>query len=147
MTEFNLLGFGYQWDLARGGKGYVQPKSCPIHPGHILIPKKDKPGILFAASCCGSEYPDPDYKDEWNPTGDSQNFEQIKEKFKKQQTRIIQGKNRKKRYFDQQGNEINDEVLLADIARGAKVIFYKEEGGPDPKDKQKGKPDIRIVHK
>ena len=41
-------------------------------------------------------------------------------------TRIVTGK-MKKKYYDKQGNEINDETLIADIQRGATVISYKEE--------------------
>jgi hypothetical protein len=33
----------------------------------------------------------------------------------------------KRKYYDKQGNEINDETLLDDIARGATVISYREE--------------------
>jgi len=41
-------------------------------------------------------------------------------------TRIISGK-RKKRYLDQQGNEINDPDLIDEIKRGAHVISYRED--------------------
>ena len=41
-------------------------------------------------------------------------------------TRIITGK-MKKKYYDQSGNVITDEDLIADIQRGATVISYKEE--------------------
>lgn len=34
---------------------------------------------------------------------------------------------KKKKYYDKQGNEINDETLLKDIARGVKVIRYHEQ--------------------
>jgi hypothetical protein len=43
----------------------------------------------------------------------------------KTQTRIITPKKSKKS-FDKQGNEINDEQLLKDIANGANVISYTE---------------------
>jgi hypothetical protein len=33
----------------------------------------------------------------------------------------------KKKYYDQKGNEINDETLLLDIAIGDTIIFYREE--------------------
>jgi hypothetical protein len=43
-----------------------------------------------------------------------------------QQTKIISAKKSKKHY-DKQGNEINDETLLKDIARGVNVIKYHEQ--------------------
>jgi hypothetical protein len=49
----------------------------------------------------------------------------MKPKHTKQQTKIVQPK-KKKKYFDEKGNEINDEQLLKDIARGVKVISYNE---------------------
>ena len=51
----------------------------------------------------------------------------------KSQTKIIQAKKKQKKQVDSQGNEINDEQLLKDIARGVKVISYREdkvEGDP-----------------
>jgi len=50
----------------------------------------------------------------------------MKAKHTKQQTKIITPK-KKKKHYDDLGNEINDEVLLQDIARGAHVIRYNEE--------------------
>lgn len=41
------------------------------------------------------------------------------------QTKIITAKKAKK-YYDKQGNEINDEQLLKDIANGKTVISYNE---------------------
>ena len=58
--------------------------------------------------------------------------EGIKPKHNKQQTKIITAKKQKKHY-DSHGNEITDETLLQDVARGIKVISYREdkvEGDP-----------------
>jgi hypothetical protein len=60
----------------------------------------------------------------------------------KSQTKIISAKSKKK-YYDKQGNLINDEQLLKDIANGKVVISYNEyktEG--DPK-----KPKCHVVRK
>jgi hypothetical protein len=53
--------------------------------------------------------------------------EGIKSKHNKQTTQIISGKGRKKKYYDKRGNEITDETLLADIAKGVTVISYRED--------------------
>jgi hypothetical protein len=66
---------------------------------------------------CGTTYQEKDTSIE----------ETVKAKFNpKQQTKIITAKKQKK-YYDKQGNEINDETLLKDIARGVKVIRYHEQ--------------------
>lgn len=54
------------------------------------------------------------------------NEEGIQIKHTKQQTKIIQPK-KKKKYYDEKGNEINDAQLLKDIANGAHVISYNEQ--------------------
>lgn len=53
----------------------------------------------------------------------------MKAKFTKQTTKIIQGKKKNKRYFDQQGNEINqdDPDIMKLIAEGKKIKYYHEE--------------------
>jgi hypothetical protein len=57
--------------------------------------------------------------------------EGITPKHGKQETRIIKAKPKKK-YYDEKGNEINDEQLIKDIANGTHVISYHEEKqGPD----------------
>jgi hypothetical protein len=40
---------------------------------------------------------------------------------------IISAKKKNKKYFDKQGNEINDETLMQDIQRGATVYDYHED--------------------
>lgn len=65
---------------------------------------------------CGTTYLPKDTISEENfePKFDSNN-----------KTRIFTAK-KKKKYYDKQGNEINDETLLNDIAQGSKVIYYNE---------------------
>jgi len=63
---------------------------------------------------------------------DTPSQEQIKPSHKMQQSKIIQPK-KKKRYFDQQGNVINDETLIQDAKLGKTIIRYEEIGGPDPR--------------
>ena len=50
----------------------------------------------------------------------------MKAKFTKQTTKIITAK-KKKKFFDQQGNEINDPTLINDILQGKTVIKYHEQ--------------------
>lgn len=53
---------------------------------------------------------------------------EMKPKFRVgQKTRIISGRNKKKKYYDRFGAELNDPHLVADIERGATVISYREE--------------------
>lgn len=40
---------------------------------------------------------------------------------------MISGKRMKKKYYDKNGNLINDPDLIAEIKRGANVISYREE--------------------
>jgi hypothetical protein len=42
------------------------------------------------------------------------------------QTKIVTPK-KKKKYYDEKGNKINDQQLLKDIANGARVISYHEQ--------------------
>jgi hypothetical protein len=44
----------------------------------------------------------------------------------KSKTKIISPKKKKKKYYDNQGNEITDETLLRDVARGATGYRYHE---------------------
>jgi hypothetical protein len=47
-------------------------------------------------------------------------------------TKLITKKKKPKVYRDSLGNEINDETLLQDIARGATVIsYYEQKSGED----------------
>jgi soluble P-type ATPase len=87
----------------------------------------DDPGILRCVQCGTMAYKE-----------DTATEERIKAKHTKQQTAIIAANKKKKKHFDQSGNEINDEQLLKDIARGVKVISYHE---------QKSGKERHIVHK
>jgi len=91
-------------------------KHCIIHPGCRLIPNVEEPDLLFCP-LCGTNYVEKDTATD----------ETIQSMFgpTSQQSKIIQAKKQKK-YFDQSGNEINDEQLLKDIAQGKHVISYNE---------------------
>jgi len=108
--KFNLIGFNFP----RPGEHPEEYRTCLIHPGYRLIPKQDEPGMLWCPKC-GTPYPE----------NEALKDEKMKGKFSKQ-TKIISAK-KKKKYYDKQGNEINDETLLKDIARGATVYSYHEE--------------------
>jgi uncharacterized Zn finger protein (UPF0148 family) len=110
--RFNLIGFDFQ------RYSIIPPekfKHCIVHPGIRLVSKPDEPGVLWCPKC-GTTYLEKDTSTE----------ERIKPKHTKQQTKIIQAKKSKK-YYDKQGNEINDETLLKDIANGKTVISYSED--------------------
>lgn len=91
-------------------------KHCIVHPGIRLVSKPDEPGVLYCTQC-GTPYV---LKD----TISEERFEAGHGP--KTQTRIFTVKKAKK-YYDQKGNEINDEQLLKDIANGAHVISYHEQ--------------------
>jgi uncharacterized Zn finger protein (UPF0148 family) len=86
-----------------------------IHPGSRLISKLDEPGILMCPQC-GTTYLPKD-------TISEENFEPSASP--KTQTRIMTPK-KKKKHYDKQGNLVNDEQLLKDIASGKTVISYHE---------------------
>jgi hypothetical protein len=112
MGKFNLIGFDFQ------NYSNIDPqkwKHCIVHPGTRLISKLDEPGTLWCPQC-GTPYVPKD-------TISDENFRPSASP--KKQTKIITTKRRKK-YYDKQGNEINDEQLLKDIANGRTVISYTE---------------------
>ena len=128
--KFNIIGFDFQ------NYSNIDPqkwKHCVVHPGSRLISKLDEPGVLMCPKC-GTTYLPKD-------TISEENFKPSASP--KTQTRIMTPK-KKKKYYDKQGNEINDETLLKDLARGTiKIISYNEyktEG--DPK-----KPKRHVVRK
>ena len=107
-----MIGFGMH------SSTWKPKKHCIIHPGNILIPRRDLetgeylPGLMCPA--CGMAYTEVEA-----PTDEG-----LRGKFSgKQETRIISGKNPARKHYDKQGNEITDETLLKDIARGVHVIF------------------------
>ncbi len=113
-SRFNIIGFS-------NSSPWRPTKTCVIHPGRVLVRRVDlKTGeCIGGLMCpkCGMSYL------ENEPTATE---EGIIPKHGKQETRIITAKSRKK-YYDKQGNEINDPDLIADIQRGANVISYHEE--------------------
>ena len=111
-SRFNIIGF---WDPP--SSPWRPTLKCPVHPGSKLVNMEgDDPAILRCCQCGTVTYK-PD---------EALTEETMSAKHTKQQTRIITPKTRKKHY-DKQGNEINDEQLLKDIANGKVVISYREE--------------------
>jgi len=109
--RFNLIGFDFQRSSTIPPYRY---KHCPIHPGTRVISKLDEPDVLYCPMC-GTKY----LEKETSPD------EKIKPKHTNQTPKIVQAKKKKKQY-DSEGHEINDEQLLKDIAKGAKAISYHE---------------------
>lgn len=112
MGKFNIIGF----DFPNSSK--IPPdhwKHCVVHPGSRLISKLDEPGMLMCPLCGTSYLPKDGISEERFDSSATP----------KTQTRIITSKKQKK-YYDEKGNEINDEQLLKDIANGAHVISYNE---------------------
>jgi hypothetical protein len=121
-SKFNIIGF---WDPP--SSPWRPTLHCVIHPGSKLVHMEgEDPSILRCVHCGSVGYK----KDE------ALTEERIKAKHNKQQTRIITPKKSKKHY-DKQGNEINDEQLLKDIANGAHVISYREDKVPGDSNKPK----------
>jgi hypothetical protein len=121
VSTWNLIGFNfgnsskrYGWQ-ADGWDGSTEYRHCPFHAGTRLLRKKDQPGVLQCPKC-GSTYLE----------NEAPNEEGIEVKHGKQQAKIITGK-KKKKYYDKNGNLINDEQLLKDIANGKVVISYNEQ--------------------
>lgn len=109
--KFNIIGFGLNFSNVDTAKW----KHCIVHPAIRLVSKLDEPGVLWCPQC-GTPYVPKD-------TISEENFEPTANA--KSQTKIFIAKSRKK-YFDKQGNEINDEQVLKDIANGMNVISYNE---------------------
>ena len=136
-NRFNIIGFGYDWDNARNPKQYIERRCCKMCLGIGLIKKKDEPGIEMCPHC-GSEWKDPDYQGEAAELENALSKEAIADEIvtgrhRKQQARIISGRNRKKKYYDDSGNEITDPDLIADVKRGMHVIRYNEEKSGEDK--------------
>lgn len=109
MSRFNLIGFNFN-------KGNIEYKHCIVHPGCRLVQSTQEPDLLYCP-LCGTNYVEKDTATD----------ERIQSMFgpTSQQSKIVQAKKQKK-YFDQSGNEINDEQLQKDMAQGAHVISYQE---------------------
>ncbi|HJR84992.1 MAG TPA: hypothetical protein VJ772_06440 [Nitrososphaeraceae archaeon] len=112
MKGWNLIGFNFP------NSSMIDPskwKKCLVHPGTRLISNPDEPGLLMCPLCGTSYQPNHTISDEnFEPTANA-----------KSQTKIFTAKSKKK-YYDKQGNEINDEQLLKDMASGKTVISYHE---------------------
>jgi hypothetical protein len=109
--KFNIIGFGLNYSNIDPSRW----KHCVVHVGTRLISKPDEPGTLFCPLCGTSYLPNDTISEErFDPSATP-----------KSQTRIITPKSKKK-YYDKQGNLINDEQLLKDIANGKTVISYHE---------------------
>jgi hypothetical protein len=110
MKGWNIIGFNFpNYSMIDPSKW----KHCVVHPGSRLISKPDEPGTLFCPLCGTTYLPKDTATDEnFDPKFDS-----------KTQTKIFQVRKQKK-YYDKQGNLINDETLLKDLANGKVVISY-----------------------
>jgi uncharacterized C2H2 Zn-finger protein len=119
--KFNLIGFNfpdkrYKWQ----GDGWVMPekiyKTCPYHHC-ILVPKLDDKDMLQCPEC-GTPFLFKDTTSE----------EQIISKFgpSSNKTKIVQ-RRKKKKYFSDDGEEVTDPVLLAEMQKGIHVLKYHEE--------------------
>jgi uncharacterized Zn finger protein (UPF0148 family) len=112
MKGWNLIGFNFP------NYSMIDPsrwKHCVVHPGSRLISKPDELGTLFCPLCGTSYLP--------KETATEENFQPSASP--KTQTKIFTAKSKKK-YYDKQGNEINDKHLLKDITNGMNVISYNE---------------------
>jgi hypothetical protein len=116
--KFNIIGF-----FGNAQERYIPSKTCVIHYGTPLISKRDEPGVLWCPEC-GMRYSEKD----------TATTEDIKGKFKgpNQKSQIISAK-KKKKYYDKQGNIINDPDLIADIERGGVTVirYHEEKSGED----------------
>ncbi len=122
---FNIIGF----ESTPSYSNWTPKRHCAYHPGTRLIQGWDEkgnyvPGVLQCPSC-GKRYS----SDSSAPTD-----EEIKSKHGQTKPRIITAKTKKKKYYDKQGNLINDPDLIAEIQRGANVISYYEQ---KPRDNRK----------
>lgn len=114
--KFNIFGFRMNYSNIDTTKW----KHCVVHPAMRLVSKLDEPGVLWCP-LCGTPYHPKD-------TATEEIFEATANP--NSQTRIFTAKSKKK-YYDKQGNLINDQQLLKDIASGKTVIScheYKVEG-------------------
>ena len=104
--KFNIIGFN--------NNPTIRHRQCVYHPGVSLIQSLEDPNKLFCPSCGSSYLP-----------SDTSPDDVYKSRFGTQQTKIISPRKQNK-YYDKQGNEINDPDLIADIQRGATVVSYQE---------------------
>ena len=122
--KFNIVGFGIH-----GSSPWKPTKHCIIHVGTALVSKLDEPGVLWCPQC-GMPYKEED-------TAKEERF--VPESGPSNRPQIISAKNKSKKYYDKQGNEINDPDLIEEIKRGMNVISYHEE---KVSEQQKEKPHV-----
>ena len=109
--KFNIIGFGMNYSNVDTSKW----KHCVVHPAMRLVSKLDEPGVLWCPQCGTSYQPNHTTIDEiFEPNASP-----------KSQTKIFTAKKTKK-YYDKQGNEINDPQVLKDMASGKTIISYRE---------------------
>jgi hypothetical protein len=123
MKGRNLIGFNfgnrrYKWQDDKEWSGDPVYLHCVWH--HVrLIPKKGEPDTYWCPRCGNTERPylqkEVATEEDFEPTASPQS-----------KTRIISPK-RKKKYFDDSGNEITDPDLISLVQRGMHVIKYHEE--------------------
>jgi hypothetical protein len=130
-NNFNIIGFGFDWDRARGPGNTETYRYCSIHPYKRLIESKTDNTVLFCPEC-GSEWKKEDTVKEQDIQTDIPPNSGPK---------IIQGRNRKKKQIADDGNEVLDPDL-----QGFHVLKYNETGGPTKEDKGK-KRQIKVVRK
>lgn len=110
--KFNIIGFGNNFSNIDPQKW----KHCVVHPGTRLISKLDEPGVLWCPQCGTPYLPKDTISEERFEAGHGPT----------NQTKIITGNKKKKRYLDESGNEITDPSLINDMMRGIHVIRYHE---------------------
>ncbi len=121
-NKFNLIGFDFTTH-----RDPAKYKTCVFHHS-ILIKSKEDPNLLLCREC-GLSYQERD-------TGIEERIDSMFGPGSNKPA-IITAK-KKKKYYDDLGNEINDETLIQDIQRGMHVIRYEET---------KSGEEYHIVHK
>jgi hypothetical protein len=121
--NFNIIGFNFPRKYYKWQEGFDYPepvpqKTCVIHPGVLVVQMKGKDQDLLFCRECGTQYKEDD-------TLSEENF--VPESGPTSNTIIISGKNKKKKYYDKQGNLITDPTLIQDIQQGKTVISYRED--------------------
>src|SRR5213593_4565548 len=101
VTRFNIIGF---WPAA--SSPWRSSLHCVIHPGTRLVHMEgDEPNIFRCSECGSVGYTESEAITE----------EKINTMFGPGSSKpaIIQAKKQKKKYFDQQGNEVTDPEIIS----------------------------------
>ena len=121
LAKFNIIGF-----RPVPSSPWRPTLHCVIHPGTRLVHMQgdEDPNIFRCCECGGIGYK----QDEGLAD------EQIHSKFgpSSNKTKIVQPK-RKKKYYDDNGTEINDPTLIQDIKQGKTVVYYNEQKSGEDK--------------